>query len=158
MSYTLQRKQIITLNDIKKNQTFIFKDVLEDSPDKEMVVCEVNVFEFIKGDLIRYEALPKQLAALTTSHKTILIKPIPLISNATITKEEGETVGEAVSSTTTVVTFTYIYDQIYRYKTIPMSNVGFDYFVTLTSNTYQGLYYFENEYGKFRIDLVIDFN
>ena len=138
--YIIERKQIITLNDIKNNQTFIFKDVLEDSPDKEMVVCKVNVFEFIKGDLIPY---------LTTTNKTILIKPIPLISNATITKEEDETV---------VVTFTYIYDQIYRYKTIPMSNVGFDYFVTLTSNTYQGLYYFENEYGKFRVDLVIDFN
>lgn len=139
MSHTLQRKQIITLNDIKNNQTFIFKDVLEDSPDKEMVVCEVNVFEFIKGDLIPY---------LTTTNKTILIKPIPLISNATITKEEDET----------VITFTYIYDQIYRYKTIPMSKLGFDYFVTLTSNTYQGLYYFENEYGKFRVDLAIDFN
>ena len=149
MSYIIERKQIITLNDIKNNQTFIFKDVLEDSPDKEMVVCKVNVFEFIKGDLIPY---------LTTTNKTILIKPIPLISNATITKEEGETVGEAVSSTTTVVTFTYIYDQKYRYKTIPMSSVGFDYFVTLTSNTYQGLYYFENEYGKFRVDLAIDFN
>ena len=149
MSYIIERKQIITLNDIKNNQTFIFKDVLEDSQDKEMVVCKVNVFEFIKGDLIPY---------LTTTNKTILIKPIPLISNATITKEEGETVGEAVSSTTTVVTFTYIYDQKYRYKTIPMSNVGFDYFVTLTSNTYQGLYYFENEYGKFRVDLAIDFN
>ena len=139
MSYTLQREQIITLNDIKKNQTFIFKDVLEDSPDKEMVVCEVNVFEFIKGDLIQYEATP---------NKTILIKPIPLISSATITKEGN----------LTILTFTYIYDQTYRYKTIPMSNVGFDYFVTLTSNTYQGLYYFENEYGKFRVDLAIDFN
>ena len=149
MSYIIERKQIITLNDIKNNQTFIFKDVLEDSQDKEMVVCKVNVFEFIKGDLIPY---------LTTTNKTILIKPIPLISNATITKEEGETVGEAVSSTTTVVTFTYIYDQKYRYKTIPMSKLGFDYFVTLTSNTYQGLYYFENEYGKFRVDLAIDFN
>lgn len=146
MSYTLQRKQIITLNDIKNNQTFIFKDVLEDSPNKEMVVCEVNVFEFIKGDLIQYEATP---------NKTILIKPIPLISNATITKEVST---EALSSTTVVITFTYIYDQKYRYKTIPMSNVGFDYFVTLTSNTYQGLYYFENEYGKFRVDLAIDFN
>lgn len=148
MTYTLQRKQIITLNDIKNNQTFIFKDVLEDSPDKEMVVCEVNVFEFIKGDLIQYEALPKQLATLATPNKTILIKPIPLISNATITKEED----------LTVITFTYIYEQKYRYKTIPMSNVGFDYFITLLSDTYQGLYYFENEYGKFRVDLAIDFN
>lgn len=139
MSYIIERKQIITLNDIKNNQTFIFKDVLEDSQDKEMVVCKVNVFEFIKGDLIPY---------LTTTNKTILIKPIPLISNATITKEGN----------LTILTFTYIYDQIYRYKTIPMSNVGFDYFVTLTSNTYQGLYYFENEYGKFRVDLAIDFN
>ena len=139
MSYIIERKQIITLNDIKNNQSFIFKDVLEDSPDKEMVVCEVNVFEFIKGDLIKYEATP---------NKTILIKPIPLISNATITKEGN----------LTIVTFMYIYDQTYRYKTIPMSDVGFDYFVTLTSNTYQNLYYFENEYGKFRVNLAIDFN
>lgn len=152
-SYTLQREQIITLNDIKNNQTFIFKDVLEDSPDKEMVVCEVNVFEFIKGDLIKREVITREI----TPHKTFLIKPIPLISNATISKEDDSSVAE-VSSFTTIVTFTYIYDQKYRYKTIPMSNLGFDYFVTLTSNTYQGLYNFENKYGKFRIDLKIDFN
>ena len=136
MSYIIERKQIITLNDIKNNQTFIFKDVLEDSQDKEMVVCKVNVFEFIKGDLIPY---------LTTTNKTILIKPIPLISNATITKEGN----------LTILTFTYIYDQIYRYKTIPMSNVGFDYFVTLTSNTYQGLYYFDSEFTIFIFNINI---
>ena len=144
MTYTLQREQIITLNDIKNNQTFIFKDVLEDSPDKEMVVCEVNVFEFIKGDIIKHEVITREI----TPHKTIFIKPIPLISNATISKEDDST----------IVTFMYIYDQKYRYKTIPMSNLGFDYFITLTSNTYQGLYNFENKYGKFRIDLKIDFN
>lgn len=138
-NYTLQLERILTLNDIKNNQTFIFKDILEDSPNKEMVVYEVNVFEFIKGDIIKYE---------TSSNKTILIKPIPLISNATITKED----------ILTIITFIYIYDKEYRYKTIPMRDVGFDYFITLTNNTYQGLYCFENEYGKFRVDLKIDFN
>lgn len=147
-THDLQLEQIISLNDIKNNTTFIFKDVLENSPDKEMVVCEINVFEFVKGDIIEYEALPKQLAALVTPHKTILIKPIPLISNAVISKENDST----------IITFTYIYDQEYRYQVVSMTKLGFDYLITLTSNTYQGLYYFENEYGKFRVDLKIDFN
>ena len=146
--YDLQREQIISLNDIKNNKSFIFKDVLENSPDKEMVVCIVNVFEFIKGDTIKFE-IPTQ--------KTILIKPIPLISNAVISKEDDSSEAEAVSFTT-IITFTYIYDQKYRYQTIPMTKLGFDYLITLTSNTYQGLYHFENEYGKFRVDLKIDFN
>lgn len=151
--YDLQREQIISLNDIKNNKSFIFKDVLENSPDKEMVVCKVNVFEFIKGDTIKFEIPTHEV----TFQKTILIKPIPLISNAVISKEDDSSEAEAVSFTT-IITFSYIYDQKYRYQTIPMTKLGFDYLITLTSNTYQGLYHFENEYGKFRVDLKIDFN
>lgn len=138
-THDLQLEQIISLNDIKNNTTFIFKDVLENSPDKEMVVCEVNVFEFVKGNIIEYEITP---------YKTILIKPIPLISNAVISKEDD----------LTIITFTYIYEQKYRYQTVSLVKLGFDYLITLTSNIYQGLYYFENKYGKFRVDLKIDFN
>lgn len=144
MTYDLQREQIISLEDIKKNKSFIFKDVLENSPHKEMVVCKVNVFEFIKGDLIKREIITRKI----NTTKTILIKLIPLISNAIITKEDD----------TTVITFTYIYDQTYRYQTVSLVKLGFDYLITLTSNTYQGLYNFENKYGKFRVDLKIDFN
>ena len=152
--YVLQQEQIISLNDIKNNKSFIFKDVLEKSPNKEMVDCEINVFEFIKGDIIEYKTNSEihteinTKSSIKTPQKTILIKPIPLINNATISKEDD----------TIIITFTYIYDQKYRYKTVNLSNLYFDYFVTLTSNTYQGLYHFENKYGKFRIDLEICFN
>lgn len=151
MTYDLQREQIISLEDIKKNKSFIFKDVLENSPHKEMVVCKVNVFEFIKGDIIKREINTEYHSTklpTKSSQKSFLIKPIPLISNAIITKEDD----------TTVITFTYIYDQTYRYQTVSLVKLGFDYLITLTSNTYQGLYNFENKYGKFRVDLKIDFN
>ena len=37
-----------------------------------------------------------------------------------------------------------------------LTDLGFDYIITLCDALYENLYYYENEYGKFRIDLEIE--
>ena len=55
-----------------------------------------------------------------------------------------------------VIKFKYVYSKDYKGETASLTDLGFDYVVTLVDNKYIGVYEFVNHYGKFRIDLEIE--
>ena len=99
----------------------------------------INVFE-----LIRLKNINSPIK-IETEKANISLNPKTTIPNAELYNEND----------TIVIKFHYKYDKKYRNHKISLEDLGFDYVITLNDDYYKSLYSFENESGKFRVDLQI---
>lgn len=103
------------------------------------IKLSINVFE-----LIRLKNINSPIK-IETEKMTISLNPKTTIPNAELYNEND----------TIVIKFHYKYDKKYRNHKISLEDLGFDYVITLNDDYYKSLYLFENESGKFRVDLQI---
>ena len=99
----------------------------------------INVFE-----LIRLKNINSPIK-IATEKANISLNPKTTIPNAELYNEND----------TIVIKFHYKYDKKYCNLITSLSDYGFDYVITLNNDYYKNLYSFENESGKFRVDLQI---
>lgn len=130
-----ESETIISMSSIKTNQDFTYT-LHVNNQDTNLIL---NVFQLIQlkytNDFIRAQL----------NDTIIIFDPKTVIPNATIEKEND----------TTVITYDYEYEEKYRNYTASLVSLGFDYEIVLTECYYTNLYNFENEYGKFRVDIRI---
>lgn len=124
----------ISLFDIKSNQNYNY--TLNYDFD---INLSVNVFELIR------RKFKSELIKLSTDNSIITFDPKTTIPNAILFG-----IGDMI-----VIKYHYEYDQKYRNYKVTLEKLGFDYEITLIENYYNNLYSFENESGKFRVDLEI---
>lgn len=122
----------VTLDNFKKNTKYQQKFYLK----KQWVEVQINVFKLI-----------------TNNHTYIEGKDCVydivfdyVMQNAELRKEDD----------LTIIKYHYVYDKKHKEHTIDLRNINFDYNLVLNEGEYQNLYFFENEYGKFRVDLSIE--
>lgn len=136
----LKRKEIyypeiplyVLLDNFKKNTDYQQKFYL----NKQWVEVKINVFKLI-----------------TNNHTYIKVKNCVydiifdyVIQNAELRKEND----------LTIIKYHYIYNKKYQESIIDLRSLNFDYNLVLKEGEYQNLYFFDNEYGRFRVDLSIE--
>ena len=133
--YESQNETIISMFNIKTNQDFTYPLRV----NNQNVNLIINVFQLTK---LKYtnNSVKAQLNDITFT-----FDPKTVIPNATI----------EIENDTTVIVYDYEYEEKYRNCTASLVSLGFDYEIKLTDYYYTNLYNFENEYGKFRVDLRI---
>ena len=122
----------VSLDNFKKNTNYQQKFCI----NKQWFEVEINVFKLI-----------------TNNHTYVKGKDCIYdiifdynIQNAELRKEDD----------LTIIKYHYVYDKKYEECTIDLRNINFDYNLVLKEGEYQNLYFFENKYGKFRVDLSIE--
>lgn len=136
----LKRKEIyhpeiplyVTLDNFKKNTNYQQKFYL----NKQWIEVEINVFKLITNNHTYIKGKDREYDIIFDY----------IIQNAELKKEDD----------LTIIKYHYIYDKKYKGCTIDLRDINFDYKLTLEEGEYQNLYFFENEYGKFRVDLFIE--
>ena len=137
---TLKRKEIynpeislyVSLNNFKKNTNYQQKFYL----NKQWVEVEINVFKLITNNHTFVEGKDRVYDIIFDY----------IIPNTELRKEDD----------LTIIKYHYVYDKKYQGNTIDLRNINFDYNLVLKEGEYQNLYFFENEYGRFRVDLSIE--
>lgn len=137
---TLKRKEIyhpeiplyISLDNFKKNTDYQQKFYL----NKQWIEVKINVFKLITNNHTCVEGKD-------CVYDIIFDYAIP---NAELRKEDD----------LTIIKYHYIYNKKYQESTIDLRSLNFDYNLVLKEGEYQNLYFFDNEYGRFRVDLSIE--
>ena len=130
-----QNETIISMLNIKTNQDFTYP-LHVNNRDVNLII---NVFQLIK---LKHA---NNSVKIQLNDITFIFDPKTVIPNATI----------EIENDTTVIVYNYEYEEKYRNYTASLVSLGFDYEIKLTDYYYTNLYNFENEYGKFRVDLRI---
>lgn len=129
--YHTESTVYISLDDLKKNTTHSFKFNIE----KQCLHVKINTFELLTNNTI---------SIISDNCKFYIIFDYEL-SNATLQRENN----------LNIIRYNYTYERKYRGYTIDLRNICFDYTLVLEEGEYSNLYYFENEYGRFRVDLSV---
>lgn len=137
---TLKRKEIyhpeislyVSLDNFKKNTNYQQKFYL----NKQWIEVKINVFKLISNNHTYIEGKDREYDIIFDY----------LMENVELRKEDD----------LTIIKYHYVYDKKYKGNTIDLQNINFDYSLVLEEGEYQNLYFFENEYGKFRVDLSIE--
>lgn len=122
----------VSLNNFKKNTNYQQKFY----HNKQWFELEINVFKLITNNHTFVEGKD-------CDYDIIFDYIMP---NAELRKEND----------LTIIKYHYVYEKKYQGLTIDLENIEFDYNLILEEGECQNLYYFENEYGKFRVDLSIE--
>ena len=128
----VQIKYPIGIKDIRSNRNYEIKDTF----NNKIIYFKTNVFELLSQQTIERKI----------SDEIYIIEPFIEIQYGTLKKENE----------LTIIKIKYIYEKKYINQKVSLVDLGFDYMITLMDANYTNLYYFENEFGKFRIDLDIE--
>ena len=127
----IQIKYPIGIKDIRSNRNYEIKDTF----NNKTIYFKTNVFELLTQNTIERKI----------GDDVYIIEPFIEIQYGTLKKENE----------LTIIKIQYIYEKKYINQKVSLVDLGFDYMITLIDANYTNLYYFENEFGKFRIDLDI---
>lgn len=125
---------MIFITNIKNNTSSLHKIYC----NGEEYYSYINPFQLLVSDSIIY----------TNNYKELKYKPTFVFDNNLVSCYKVDD--------TIVIKYKYIYDKQYINCQTELTDLGFDYIITLCDALYEKLYYYENEYGKFRIDLEIE--
>ena len=125
---------IIHITNIKNNTSSLHKI----NCNGEEYYSYINPFQILVSDSIIY----------TNNYKELKYKPTFIFDNNLVSCYKDDD--------TIVIKYKYIYDKQYINCQTELTDLGFDYIITLCDALYEKVYYYENEYGKFRIDLEIE--
>ena len=124
----------ISMFDIKSNRNYEY--ILQYDHD---INLSINVF------VLMYCKVKGKLIELITDKSNVRFDPKITIPNATLIEKDG----------IIIIKFYYEYAEKYQNYKTSLVDFGFDYEITLFDQYYENLYSFENENGKFRVDLEI---